>query len=245
MNPVLLPFRLRWWLFAVCWWCNVLPSGAQTNRPLLFKEVPLPQPWDPMVYRLNKAWGYTVRNKGGKLVTGLTDVLGQPRPPVNLTIPAGRFEGLDHGEFGGVLRFYGPDPQAPPVLVKEGNVRLIFQHRGQVYFLEGLAHLGHSAGALYQVTGTAPAFGYTQVLAFDDAPEAFAVVKDTVYIAQSHGFTVLRALRPDAVVKRTFWGGLYPNSVAVFGDTAYVGMRGGYARVIMTTQRVTFFKRLP
>jgi hypothetical protein len=31
----------------------------------------------------------------------------------------------------------------------------------------------------------------------------------------------------------------------VFGDTAYVGMRGGYARVIMTTQRVTFFKRLP
>jgi hypothetical protein len=194
-----------------------------------------------MVDRLNKAWGCAVRNKGGKLVTRL----GRNVRSTALTTPAGRFEGVDLGEFGGALRFYGPDPQVPPVVVKRGNVRLLFQYHGRVYFLEGLAHLGHSAGALYQVTGTAPSFGYTQLLTFDDAPEAFAMVQDTVYIAHSHGFTVLRALRPDAVVTHTFWRGLYPNSVAVFGDTAYVGMRGGYARVILTTQRVTFFKHLP
>lgn len=194
-----------------------------------------------MVSRMNRGVGYSVRNKGGKLVTGL----GREVRTTALATPAGRFEGIDYGEFGGVLRFHGPDPHAEPVVVKQGNVRFLFQYKGRVYFLEGLAHLGHRGGALYQLTGTAPAFGYTQLLALDDAPEAFALVNDTVYIAQSQGFTVLRALRPDVIAQRTFWGGLYPNSVAVFGDTAYVGMRGGYAQVIMKTRRVTFFKHLP
>lgn len=240
MHSALPLSRAPWWLFAFCWLCSVLPSGAQSNQPLFFKEVPLPQPWDSQVLRLNKAFGYSVRNKGGKLVTGL----GSPRRTTELATPAGRFEGVDHGEFGGMLRFHNPDKQAPPVVIKEGNVRLLFQSHGQVYFIEGLAHLGYSAGALYRVTGTAPAWGYTQVCAFDDAPEAVALVNDTLYIAQSHGFTVLRALQPEVIVQRTFWGGLYPNSVAVFGDTAYVGLRGGYARVIMSTRHVSFFKHL-
>ena len=232
--------RAPWWLFVCCWLCSVIPSGAQSNRLLFFKEVPLPQPGDPTVLRLNKAFGYSVRNQGGKLVTGL----GSPGRTTELATPAGRFEGIDHGEFGGVLRFHGPDKHAAPVVIKEGNVRLIFQSHGQVYFVEGLAHLGYSAGALYRVTGTAPALGYAQVFAFNDAPEAFALVNDTLYIAQSHGFTVLRALQPDVIVQRTFWGGLHPNSVAVFGDTAYVGLRGGYARVIVSTRHVSFFKHV-
>ncbi|WP_345232957.1 hypothetical protein [Hymenobacter saemangeumensis] len=190
---------------------------------------------------MNKAFGYSVRNENGKLITGL----GSPRYTSELATSAGRFEGVDYGEFGGVLRFFSSDKQAPPVVVKQGNVRFIFQHNGQVYFIEGLAHLGYRAGALYRVTGTAPAWGYTQVLAFDDAPEAFAREGDNLYIAQSSGFIVIRALQPEVIVPRAFWGGLYPNSVAVFGDTAYVGLRGGYARVIVSTGHVAFFKHLP
>jgi hypothetical protein len=196
-----------------------------------------------VVYRLNKAWGYSVRNKGGKLVTGLTDVLGQPRRPVNLTTPAGRFEGLDYGEFGGVLRFHGSAPQAPPVVVKQGNVRLIFEYHGRVYSSKASRTWAIGAGAV-PGDGTGPSFGYAQLLTFDDAPEAFAVVNDTVYIALSQGFTVLRALRPDAVVKRTFWGGLYPNSVAVFGDTAYVACAAGTRGHHADPTRY-FFKHLP
>jgi hypothetical protein len=214
---------------------------AQTNKPLLFKAVPLPEPWSPLVYRLNKAVDYSVRKKGGRLVTGL----GHETRTTELITTGGTFRGVDHGEFGGVLLFQSADKQSQPVEIKRGNVRLIFQLQGRIYFIEGLAHLSLSHGALYELTGQAPHFEYTKLADFDDAPEAFAIMGDDVYMAQSKGFTLLRHLRPDVIVKNTFWGGLYPNSVAVFGDTAYVGMRGGYTRVIIPSKSLTFFKHIP
>ena len=194
-----------------------------------------------MIYRLNRAVDYSVRNRAGKLVTGL----GHETHTTELTTPEGTFRGIDHGEFGGTLLFQDPDKQAQPIEIKQGNVRLIFQLQGHVYFIEGLAHMGLNSGALYELTGQAPNFGHTKLVDFDDAPEAFAIVGDNIYVAQAHGFLVLRHLHPDIIVKNSFWGGLYPNSVAMFGDTAYVGMRGGYARVIVPSKSVTFFKHIP
>lgn len=151
----------------------------------------------------------------------------------------------EYGEFGGRLVFQRTDKKAAPVAIKLGNVRLLFQLDGTVCFIEGLAHLSRSSGALYQLTGTSPGFCYTKLADFADAPEAFWVENNTVYIAQSWGFTGLRQLRPEAVVQQTFWGGLYPNSVAVFGGTVYVGMRGGYAQLVLASKQIKFFQHLP
>ncbi|GAB3873932.1 hypothetical protein GCM10028824_26370 [Hymenobacter segetis] len=181
---------------------------------------------------MNRALSYCVRRKGDKLVTSL----GKDARTTQLRIAGGELRGADYGEFGGRLVFQPTDKKATPVAIKQGNVRLLFQRDGTVYFIEGMAHLSSSSGALYQLTGTSPGFGYTKLADFADAPEAFWVENNTVYIAQSRGF---------AVVQQTFWGGLYPNSVAVFGDTVYVGMRGGYAQLVLASKQLKFFQHLP
>jgi hypothetical protein len=72
------------------------------------------------------------------------------------------------------------------------------------------------------------------------------VVGNDVYIAQFHGFTVLRNLRKEAIVEKTFWSGLYPNSVAVFNNNEVcIGLRGGYVRLNTQTKTFQFFQHMP
>ncbi|TGE28312.1 hypothetical protein [Hymenobacter metallicola] len=183
-----------------------------------------------------------MKNVDGKLLTGKSS----EQNATQLQTPDGTFLGEDHGEWGGKLVFQSAAKQTKPVPIKEGNIRLIFQANNCVYFIEGLAHMSLNAGALYQITGTAPAFTWTKLADFDDAPEAFAVVGNDVYIAQFHGFTILRNLQKEVIVKKTFWSSLYPNSVAVFNNNEVcIGLRGGYVRLNTQTKTFRFFQHMP
>ena len=164
----------------------------------------------------------------------------------HLQTAAGTFLGQDNGEWGGQLLFQSAEKPTKPVVVKEGNIRLIFQANGHVYFIEGLAHLHRSTGTLYQIAGNAPGLTWVKLLDFEDAPEAFAVEGSTVYIAQHRGFVMLRNLQQKVILENTFWGSLYPNSVAVFSnDEVCIGLRGGYVRLNTRTRTIQFFQHMP
>ena len=183
-----------------------------------------------------------MKNVDGKLVVGKSS----EQQSTQLRTPDGTFLGRDRGEWGGQLLFQPAGKQTTPAPLKEGNIRLIFQANDRVYFIEGLAHMGLNAGALYQVTGKAPAFTWVKLADFNDAPEAFAVVGNDVYIAQFHGFTVLRNLQKEVILEKPFWSSLYPNSVAVFDNNEVcIGMRGGYVRLNTRTKAFRFFQHLP
>ncbi|RYF46164.1 MAG: hypothetical protein EOO38_14655 [Cytophagaceae bacterium] len=115
-----------------------------------------------------------------------------------------------------------------------------------MYFIEGLAHMGLNTGALYQVTGQAPAFTWVKIADFNDAPEAFAVVGNDVYITQFQAFNAFRNLQKEVILKKMFWSSLYPNSVAVFDNNEVcIGLRGGYVRLNTQTKTFRFFQHLP
>lgn len=125
-------------------------------------------------------------------------------------------------------------------------MRSIFQLQQQVYFLEGLTHLGIASGALYRIAGRAPAFTVVKVVDFADAPEAAAVVGNDLFIAQFQGLTVVRNGQAEVLLARAGWAGLYPNSVAALPDKAvYIGLRGGYERLDRQRKRLMFFQYLP
>jgi hypothetical protein len=230
------------WLFFLLLWGQVLSSAGQAYAPDSFRETPPPPVWSAAWSKLNFGPGYSVKNVAGKLVVETSS----EQQSTQLQTPDGTFLGQDNGEYGGQLLFQSAANPTTPVRIKEGNIRLIFQAHGQVYFIEGLAHLSMSSGALYQITGTAPAFTCVKLADFDDAPEAFAVVGNDVYIAQSRGFTILRNLQKEVVLAKTFWSGLYPNSVAVFNqDEVCIGLRGGYVRLNTRTKAFQFFQHLP
>ncbi|QJX46190.1 hypothetical protein HMJ29_04255 [Hymenobacter taeanensis] len=205
-------------------WCITLPCIGQTHQLSSFKEIAPPEPLSkPWVELNNHGTGVAVKIINDHLVLHTSREVNT----TTLIIAEGTFQGKDRGEWGGELLFTAK--KAKPVLVKAGNVRFLFQAKGHVYFIEGLAHMGLTRGALYQLTGEAPHFDYVKLLDFNDSPEAFTFLGEDILIAQSRGFTILHNLQPEVVVKNTFWAGLYPNSVAALSEReVYIGIRGGY-----------------
>ena len=223
--------------------CGTTLAGAgQTVAPALFRQVPTPTPGSQAWAQLTEAPGYAVANKAGKLVF----MKASAHPFTTLKTSAGTFTGRDRGEWGGELSFQPLVSKAKPLHIKAGNVRQVFQWQGQVYFLEGLAHMGINSGALYRITGQGPAFTFVKVVDFTDAPEAVAVVGQDLFIAQFQGFTVVSNGQAKVLLEKTFWVGLHPNSVAVFpSGKVYIGLRGGYVRVDRQSKNLAFFQYLP
>jgi hypothetical protein len=216
------------WVFGLVFCGSALPGAGQSLAPGSFRPVPVPAVGSAAWSRLTDAPGYAVKNVAGKLVITKAS---EPHDAV-LKTPAGTFLGRDRGEWGGELLFQPLASKAQPRQIKAGNVRFVFQLQQQVYFLESLAHLDISRGALYRITGPPPAFTYTKLLDFADAPEAVAVVGNDLFIAQLQGFTVVSNGQTNVLLEKAFWAGLYPNSVAVLpGNQVYIGLRGGYAQL--------------
>lgn len=103
--------------------------------------------------------------------------------------------------------------------------------------------MDYNAGALFKLTREGNDFSYEEVLSFDDAPSAFAITDNKMYVATYSGFSTIDAkLKKKTFYKEMFWGGLYPNSVAILGNKAYVGIRSGYLEINLITRWFTFYK---
>ena len=229
------------WFFRLVLYGSALSGAGQTLASGSFHQLPLPAPGSAAWARLTDAPSCAVANRAGKLVVAKAS----ERHATTLTTAAGTFFGRDRGEWGGALLFQPLASKAKPRQLKTGNVRHLFQLQKQVYFLEGLTHLGINSGALYRIAGQAPAFTFVKVLAFTDAPEAVAVVGNDLFIAQFQGFTVVRNGQTEVLIEQAGRAGLSPNSVAVLPDgQVYIGLRGGYARLDRRSKHLAFFQYL-
>ena len=67
--------------------------------------------------------------------------------------------------------------------IKEGNIKFVFEFNDQIYFIEGLAHLSYSGGAIFELKKDGENFTYKSIMEFDDAPEAFTIYGNKLLIA--------------------------------------------------------------
>ena len=159
-----------------------------------------------------------------------------------LDISNGKLIGINRGEFGGILKFVPSDGAIKETIIKKGNIKFIFFFKDKIYFIEGLAHMGFSGGALYKLENR-PDFKYEKILEFEDAPEAFTIYKDKFLIATYDGFYVVQDFKKEIILRNTFWRGLYPKSIATFDDkNIFIGLRSGIAKLDLTTLIIRFYK---
>lgn len=193
-------------------------------------------------YELNYTYGYSVNSENNVLRITKAD----PKRPVELDLEHGKLQGIDHGEWGGRLELIFSDPSKEPVLIKTGNIKFVFRFWQQIYFIEGLAHLGYNQGAMFRLKCLADTFEYEKVCDFEDAPQAILVKDDKIFIASYSGFYIVdETFEKKVLIKDAFWGGLYPNSIAVVGDKLYIGIRGGYIQLDLDDKAFKFFKFKP
>lgn len=156
----------------------------------------------------------------------------------------GKLMGIDHGEFGGQLKFIPSNKTRSDVTIKGGNVKFIFLFNDKLYFIEGLAHMGYSGGDLYQLDQTKDSFSYKKILEFEDAPEAFLVYNNKLLVAAHETFYIIENFKKRIIFGKTFWNGLYPNSIAAFDDkNIFLGIRGGIVKLDLTTNVIKLYKK--
>jgi len=160
-----------------------------------------------------------------------------------LSISNGKLIGVNRGEWGGKLTFMPADTTKKSIEIKRGNIKFIFKFKDKIYFIEGLAHLGFSGGALFELDAKDNMFTYKQLVDFDDAPEAFTIYQDKFLIATHKKFYVIKDFQKELIFQDTFWSSLYPNSIAVFDDkNVFIGIRSGIVKLDLTTKTLKFYK---
>lgn len=190
--------------------------------------------------KLNRSKGVLVENNNGNIIFKEGEY-NNPNSVV-FSLEDGRLEAKDKGEWGGTLTFISKNDEKK-VLIKQGNVKFIFELNGKIYFIEGLAHVDVNEGALYELKRVNSGFEYDKILEFEDAPETYMIYKDEIFVAGYENFYVIDKLNKKIILEKTFWSGLYPTSLATLdGKNIYIGMRGGYALVNIQNKKIDFYK---
>lgn len=219
-----------------------ISSCGQTTVtiPKEFVETVPPKAGSDEWYPLN----YSDNEFGVKIIDGKLDI--KKVNEVNkceLKIPGGTLIGINRGEWGGQLSFKPEDTTKKAIDIKRGNIKFIFHFKDKVYFIEGLAHMGYSGGAIFELITTNNNFTFNKLVDFDDAPEAFTIYKDKFLIATHENFYIVEDFKKDLAFKETFWSSLYPNSIAAIDDkNVFIGIRSGIVKLDLTTKTLKFYK---
>ena len=145
--------------------------------------------------------------------------------------------------WGGKLSFVSNNKDKKEIEIKEGNIKFIFEFNDKIYFIEGLAHLSYSGGAIFELKKDGENFSYENIMEFDDAPEAFTIYGNKLLIATHRNFYVVENFKKELIFENTFWSSLYPISIAVVdNENIYMGIRSGLVKLDLTNKNITFYK---
>ncbi len=225
--------------FILC--LSILTTVGQTYTKSDFFKIDPPLYSSDEWYQLNTSTNeFSVFNQNGKLVI----TKAKSNTYTQFKLPTGKLIGTDNGEFGGQLKFIPKDTPKVSRLIKTGNIKLIFQLKDTIYFIEGFAHLSVNNGALYRLDTSNRAFTCTEIIGFEDAPEAFAIYRNTILIASHESFYIIHdGFKKEVLLSNIFWRSLYPNSIAVIDEKhVYIGIRSGYVKLNLKTKELTFYK---
>jgi hypothetical protein len=161
-----------------------------------------------------------------------------------LKILGGTLIGINRGEWGGQLTFLPVDTTTKAIQIKQGNIQCIASYKDKLYFLEGLAHGGYSGGAIFELTVTGDRFTYHRLVNFDDAPLTFTAYRDMFFVATNQNFYIVQNLKKKLIFKDVFWGGLYPNSMAILDEkNVFLGIRGGVVKLDLIDKTLKFYEQ--
>ena len=215
----------------------------QVSIPSNLVESEIPKAYSKDWYKLNdganKEFGVSISNN--KLVIEEVD----EKNSSELKIDDGKLIGINHGEWGGKLSFVPNKKEKNEIEIKEGNIKFVFEFNNKIYFIEGLAHLSYSGGAIFELTKDEDKFTFKKILEFDDAPEAFTIYENKLLIATHKNFYIVENFEKELIFENMFWTSLYPNSIAVVDyENVYMGIRSGLVKINLTEKTVVFYKNI-
>lgn len=159
-----------------------------------------------------------------------------------------KYLGIDHGEFGGGL--YVIVNGGERELLMNGNIRALIPLNGNLYVIEGLAHMGSDGGSVSVILDYNHPSKPERITLLPSAPQA-VYFEDREFpifiIAGSNSLIELIADQELTIIEHdAFWGGLYPTSIVKLENHYIIGIRSGVAvvtRVNHFQSTVRYFKK--
>lgn len=156
--------------------------------------------------------------------------------------------GFNAGEWGGSLRWYSPrgDKTYP---ISKDQISGFLPTRVGLLALEGLAHMGLNKGQIIHLHKDFKGrWTSSRFVNLKHAPEAATQDTDgSIVVATTDRLLRVRLDKKiEVLLSHTFWGGLYPNSLAITpANEIYIGMRHGVARVSVRIKKTDVKWLLP
>lgn len=162
--------------------------------------------------------------------------------PYYFNMTDGKLEVKNRGEFGGEFNFIPSDSLKDTIRILNTNVVSVFSFEGEIYILQGIAHMMDQGGQMSRLLRSGDTFELDSVLSLSSAPEAMAIYNDRLIIAGHRNLTVIRNFEIETCIP-AFWDSLYPNMVVpVSDDEIYIGFRAGYAKFSLEQQSIKYYK---
>ncbi len=161
------------------------------------------------------------------------------------TVDDGWLVGFNEGEFGAALYWFSQDGKRSYKVSEHQIVDFVSRPDG-IYAIEGLAHLGMSAGSVIRIARATASSHWqaTTIAKLPFAPYALSLRQDgTMLVTLSDS---LVSIGPDHTIRTLFskalWGALYPNSSIISSDGTklYIGMRQFVGEFDLTTNKFRF-----
>ncbi len=141
----------------------------------------------------------------------------------------GYLVGFYRGEWGGNLYWFSKDGKRKYEISEHEIVQFI-KRDNKIYAIEGLAHLSMSQGSIIQIMKVNKKWATVNYLKLPSAPDGVDLASNNnfVIITSESLLTVDTNLKIDTLIEEGFWrAGLYPTSLVIKDNIAYMGMRKG------------------
>src|SRR5690606_29770876 len=146
--------------------------------------------------------------------------------------------------------------------INSGNITSIFEFNDKIYFIESNLivikrnehvysktkdfRIGSRNASLYEIYMANGDFVTKKVGDFDENPYVMKIFNDKIFFASYSNFYVLENMEIKLKLADIYWSGLYPNSIAVKNEeNIFVGIRGGFVKIDLTTRKIIFYKYQP
>ncbi len=148
-----------------------------------------------------------------------------------LKVSDGYLVGFDRGEFGGSLFWFSTDGKKH-YKITNLNLQQFILRNGEVYAIQGLAHMGTNQGSIVKLTKKKKWLS-TEYVRLPAAPRAVILdkQKNFLIICSSSLLNVDGKGKVSTLITNDSWlYYLYPNSILLDDELVYLGMRAGVLR---------------
>ncbi|WCT11735.1 hypothetical protein [Mucilaginibacter jinjuensis] len=153
-----------------------------------------------------------------------------------LKVDDGYLVGFFAGEWGGCLYWFSNDGKQQYKISDDEIVQFV-KRNNKNYAIQGVAHMGMSEGSIIDIERINGKWQASQYLKLPTAAAAIAVdAQDNFVIVTSKSLLKIdtaKSIIP--LVEKGIWNALYPTSIVIKNNLAYVGMSKGIFKYDLNT----------